>query len=547
MKTNTSISLLITTIVFALVTGCNHVSDDYKDAMNSINSKDLAKHVKVLASDEFQGRRPFTAGETKTIEYLKNEFEKLNLSPANKGSFFQEVPLVQVSVKSDEQIVFTSGNKTLKLDYKSEFVAQSRRLVDEIALENSQLIFAGYGIVAPEYNWNDYEGLDLKGKTVVVLANDPGLSSGDSTFFKGNTMTYYGRWTYKYEEAARQGADGIIIIHDDLGAGYPWSVVLNGALVPDLYLIPNDDYESRCKLEGWITSDAAKKLFSLSGLDYKLTDSASFRGFKPLPLNAIASITLKSKQEYKTTTNVMAYLEGSERPEEVIIYSAHWDHLGIGRVMDGDSIYNGAVDNGTSLAWMLEIAEAFSNLKEKPKRSVMFFAPSAEESGLLGSGYYVENPSFEISKTVANINNDLMLPYGRMKDVMVTGFGQSELEDYVFEAAKLQNRYILPDPNSHTGMFFRSDHFSFVKIGIPSLFVRGNCEHIEYGKEWMTEKEQNWLRNYYHKPTDEFEEDWDLSGVEEDAKLLFMVGYKLSNENSFPKWKENSEFKHLRD
>jgi Zn-dependent M28 family amino/carboxypeptidase len=310
--------------------------------------------------------------------------------------------------------------------------------------------------------------------------------------------------------------------------------------------VPSDKYESRCKLEGWITTEAAKKLFAFSDIDFSLIETASKPGFKPMLINTKASLTLKSQQEYKTTTNVMAYLEGSERPDEVIIYSAHWDHLGIGRAMDGDSIYNGAVDNGTSLAWMLEIAEAFSKLEEKPKRSVMFFAPSAEESGLLGSGYYVENPLFEISKTVANINNDLMLPYGRMKDVMVTGYGQSELENYVAEAAKLQNRYILPDPNSHTGMFFRSDHFSFVKVGIPSLFVRGNCEHIEYGKEWMAEKESNWLRNYYHKPTDQYEEDWDLSGVEDDAKLLFMVGYKLSNESTFPKWKENSEFKHLR-
>ena len=525
---------------------CNSPEKDMDNALNSINAEDLTKHVKILASDEFEGRRPFTNGETKTIEYLKGVFEELGLKPGNNGSYFQEVPLVQVSATPNEKMTLSSGNEGIFLDFKTEFVAGSRRLVDEIKIEKSELIFAGYGIVAPEYNWNDYEGLDLKGKTVVVLANDPGLHSDDSTFFKGKTMTYYGRWTYKYEEAARQGAEGILIIHDDLGAGYPWSVVLNGALVPELYLVPEDKYESRCKMEGWVTQDAARKMFELAGIDFSVNETARNMEFKATPLNMSVSLDFKSKQEYKKTTNVLAYLEGSERPDEVIIYSGHWDHLGIGRVMNGDSIYNGAVDNGTTLAWMIEIAEAFTKLENQPKRSVMFFAPTAEESGLLGSGFYAENPVFELDKTVANINNDLMLPYGRMKDVMVTGVGQSELEEYVAEAAKKQNRYIQPDPNPHTGMFFRSDHFSFAKKGIPSLFVRGNCEHIEKGKEWMAQKEKEWLSNYYHKPTDQYEDDWDLTGVEDDAKLLFMVGYKLANESTFPQWKEGSEFKHLR-
>ncbi len=546
MKILNQLLVLIYVVIILVGAGCNSADKDIENALNSINTEDLAKYVKTLASDEFEGRRPFTEGETKTINYLKSVFEEIGLKPGNNESYFQEVPLVQVTVKPDDKMKITSGSQDIFLDFKTEFVASSYRLVDEIKVQNSELIFAGYGIVAPEYNWNDYEGLDVKGKTVVVLANDPGLRSEDSSFFKGKIMTYYGRWTYKYEEAARQGAEGVIIIHDDLGAGYPWSVVLNGALVPELYLVPKDNYESRCKIEGWITQDAAKKLFDMAGKDFSVIETAKEAGFKAFPLDASLSLNIKSKQEYKTSTNVLGYIEGSERPDEVIIYSAHWDHLGIGRVMNGDSIYNGAVDNGTTLAWMLEIAEAFTKLENKPKRSVMFFAPTAEESGLLGSGYYVENPVFEIEKTVADINNDLMLPYGKLKDVMVTGYGQSELEDYVEEAAKKQNRYILPDPNPHTGMFFRSDHFSFIKKGIPSLFVRGNCEHIEKGKEWMAEKELNWIKNYYHKPTDEYEDDWDLSGVAEDAKLLFMVGYKLANESTFPKWKEGSEFKHLR-
>ncbi|MDF1550526.1 MAG: M28 family metallopeptidase, partial [Bacteroidales bacterium] len=501
---NTAI-LIITVFLFQ----CKTHETNFEEALNSINTTDLTNYVKVLASDEFQGRRPFTEGETKTVKYLKDIFEKFGLKPGNNGSYFQEVPLVQVSTTPDAKLIFKSGNNQLGLDYKSEFVASTRRLVDEINIDNSELIFAGFGIVAPEYNWNDYKGLDLKGKTVVVLSNDPGLYSEDSSFFKGKTMTYYGRWTYKYEEAARQGAEAVIIIHDDLGAGYPWNVVLNGALVPDLYLLADDNYASRCKMEGWLTQDAAKKLFEFAGLEFSITKSAAGLGFKALSMNTSISINLKNKLEYKTSTNVMAYLEGSEHPNEAIVYSAHWDHLGIGRSVDGDSIYNGAVDNGTSLAWMFEIAEAFTKLKERPKRSVLFFAPTAEESGLLGSAYYVAHPSFELSKIVANINNDMMLPFGRMKDVMVTGYGQSELEDYAAEAAIKQGRYILPDPNSHTGMYFRSDHFSFAKAGVPSLFVRGNCDHFEKGRDWMAKKELEWLRNNYHKPTDEYETNWD--------------------------------------
>lgn len=546
MTTKHLFSFLVIIIITLVSTQCQTPDSEIDKALSSINNEDLTKHVKILASDEFEGRRPFTKGETKTIQYLEQTFKNMGLEPANNGSYFQKVPLVEVSVVPETDMIFKSNDKTVSLKYKTDFVAVSHRLTDKIKIENSNVIFAGYGVVAPEYNWNDYKDIDVKGKTVIVLSNDPGLNSGDSTFFKGDIMTYYGRWTYKYEEAARQGAEGIIIIHDDMGAGYPWNVVLNGALVPDLYLIPEDKYQSRCKMEAWITQDAAKRLFESQGLDFDLTKTAQKEGFKAIDMNTKLSITLDSKQQYKETTNVLAYLKGSKRPDEVIVYSGHWDHLGIGAAINGDSIYNGAVDNGTTLAWMLEIAEAFTKLKTKPERSILFFAPTAEETGLLGSAYYVAHPIFDIKKTVANINNDLMLPYGKMKDVMITGYGQSELEDYVAQAAKKQGRYMCPDPNPHTGMFFRSDHFSFVKAGVPSLYARGNCEHVEKGKEWMHNKEAEWIKNCYHKPADEYNDSWDLSGVADDAKLLFMVGYKLSNEKTFPKWKEGSEFKHLR-
>lgn len=538
--------LLIILNIIVLLFACSNKSSNYENAYSSINKEDLTKYVKDLGSDKMQGRRPFTKGEELATEYLKKEFIRLGLEPVN-GTYFQEVPLVEVSCNVDDKMQLKTKSINYQFKNKSEFVAWSRQLKDSVILDNSELVFAGYGIVAPEYKWNDYKYLDVKGKTVVVLVNDPGFATNDSTFFKGRTMTYYGRWSYKYEEAARQGADGVLIIHETEPAGYPWNVVENGASVPELYLVPEDDYKSRCKMEGWLTLNAAKELFKKAEIDFSIIKNAARKNFKAIPLNTKISLTIKSKQQYKESKNVLGLLKGSTRPDEVIVYSAHWDHLGIGKAIDGDSIYNGAVDNGTSLAWMLEIAEAFTKLNTKPERSILFFAPTAEESGLLGSAYYAHNPLFNIEKTVANINNDLMLPYGKMKDVMVTGYGQSELDDYVKNAAKKQNRYLLPDPNSHTGMYFRSDHFSFAKVGIPSLFVRGNCEHIKHGKEWMREKELQWLAKNYHKPTDEYQDWWDLSGIEDDAKLLFDVGYQLANEKTFPKWNKTSEFKRIRN
>ena len=542
-----SFPFLLTSILLIFsMNRCKKAPSDLDQALTQINTAFFIQPVKILSSDEFQGRRPFTPGEAKTLDYLKNAFEKLGLTPPVNGSYFQEVPLVEVTVHPEKQLSLKSKSGSFTLKYGDEFVAFSHRLQEQIEVKNSDMVFAGYGIVAPEYHWNDYKGLDVKGKTVLVLVNDPGFATGDSTFFKGRAMTYYGRWTYKYEGASRQGAEGVLIIHQSEPAGYPWNVVLNGAVIPKLYLVPEDKYASRCKLEGWVTLDAAKKIFQNADIDFSVTKNASQPGFKPVDLATQVSLGMQSSWQYKTTKNIMGVLKGSKRPDEVIIYSAHWDHLGIGRPVNGDSIYNGAVDNGTSLAWMLEIAKAFVSLKIPPERSVMFFAPAAEESGLLGSGYYVKHPIFPLAKTVADINNDLVLPYGKMRDVMITGYGQSELDDYVVKAAKAQDRYVLPDPNPHTGMYFRADHFSFAKAGVPSLFARGNCDSWEHGKEWMHQKEQLWIQNNYHKPADEYNENWDLSGVAEDAKLLFRVGYRLSNETTFPKWKEGSEFKDLR-
>ena len=522
---------------------------DIDKAAEVISVEGFEKHVKELGSDAYMGRKPFTEGEEITLKYLEQEYKKLGLEPGNNGSFYQGVPMVQVTVDPSGTIDFTVAGTSFSLDYRNDWVAFSRRIVNKTILDNVEVVFAGYGIVAPEYDWNDYAGIDPAGKLVVVLVNDPGFGTENKDFFNGNAMTYYGRWTYKYEEAARQGAIGLLIVHQTDQAGYPWSVVHNGAVVPKLYLKPDDDYINRCAVEGWLTKQAAGKLFGAAGKDLdEMMQQAKKPGFKAEDYNMTASLDITSEFKYNKSMNIMGLIRGSKRPDEVIIYTAHWDHFGIGAPVDGDSIYNGAVDNGTSLAWMMEIARAFSQLKEPPLRSVMFLATTAEEQGLLGAKYYVENPLFPLNKTVADINNDLMLPMGRMKDVMVTGYGQNDLEDYVARIAKKQDRYIFPDPNPETGMFYRADHFAFARAGVPALFVRGNCDHREKGKEYAAKIEKDYLMNHYHKPADEYDpEIWDFSGLVEDAQLLFLVGYELANDNLFPGWKEGSEFKALRE
>ncbi|MFA9371986.1 MAG: M28 family metallopeptidase [Labilibaculum antarcticum] len=542
------IKTLLTLAIVALTTACSSSEDDLKKAESIISTERMMNYIKELGSDEYQGRKPFSEGEIKTINYIANQYKEIGLDPINGDSYFQEVPLEEIALTAPEFLILNSPSKFKKLTYGIDFVSFSRRIQDKIALTESELVFAGYGIVAPEYNWNDYKDLDVKGKTVIVLVNDPGFGSTDNSFFKGNEMTYYGRWTYKYEEAARQGAEGIMIIHQDKPAGYPWSVVLNSASVPKLYQRDKNNYQSRCLVEGWLTFDAAKQVFDDAdkNLDTEI-QLAKQKGFSAYDLRTKVSVSFKNSAHLDNTHNVLGVLPGTDLADEYLFYSAHWDHLGIGPKMNGDSIYNGAVDNGTSLAWMLEIARAFKAMPQKPRRSIVFLAPSAEESGLNGSGFYVDNPIFPLNKTIANINNDLMLPYGRMKDVMITGYGQSDLEDLVRIAAEKQDRYILPDPNPQSGMYYRSDHFSFARVGVPALFARGNNDHRKKGIDYMSAKEKDWLANYYHKPFDEYEDWWNLDGIAEDARLLFRVGWQLANQDNFPKWKDGSEFKARRE
>ncbi|TDE11671.1 M28 family metallopeptidase [Dyadobacter psychrotolerans] len=532
--------VLCGTLLFA---GCSDQSKKQDDSL--ITGEEFTKHIAVLASDSLEGRKPFSTGEEKTINYLKTEFEKMGLLPGNGDSYFQKVPMVDIMSKPAGQLIFKNAKGSISLNYLDDFVAATRRVREQVSVQNSEMIFAGYGIVAPEYGWNDYDGLDVKGKTVVVLVNDPGFS--DSTLFKGKTMTYYGRWTYKFEEAARQGATGVIIIHDTKPASYGWAVVRSGWSKSKLYLQAEDDNMSRAVMEGWITMESAKKLFTLAGVSDTLLAAAGKKGFRPVPLHVNSSITLNNTIKKSESNNVLALLPGTGKKDEYIIYSAHWDHFGKGEPIDGDSIYNGAADNASGTAALLELAHAFTQTKTKPSRSVVFLSVTAEEQGLLGSDYYASHPVYPVNKTVADINMDVLQPFGRMKDIIIVGKGQSELDEYAEQAAAEQGRTTRGEPDPSGGWYFRSDHFNFAKVGIPSMYIENGSVSVEHGEEWGEAQKKEYNDKRYHAPTDEYSSDWDLSGIVEDIRLLFDVGYRLSNETTFPGWKAGSEFKAIRD
>ena len=534
-------------LLTAIVSSCGP-QENFQEAYDSISEEGLKARIKVLSSDEFLGRMPFTEGETKTINYLRDEFKKLGLKPGNGDSYFQEVPLVELTATVDAQMNISGGNEDINLNYWDDFVALTRRVTDSVQIENSEIIFAGYGTIAPEYDWNDYEGLDVKGKTVMVLINDPGFGTEDKSFFKGNEMTYYGRWTYKYEEAARQGAAGIIIVHETAHASYPFEVVQGGWSGANLYLENSDNNMSRCVIEGWVSEESANKMFANIGMeDYDFYEEARKREFKSFSMNQQLSVGLKNTIKRSKSNNVVALYEGSERPDETIIYSAHWDHFGVGKPVDGDSIYNGAVDNGTGVAGIVQVAEAFTKLNMPTKRSVVFMAVTAEEQGLLGSAHYSVNPIYDPAKTVANLNVDAIRPIGRVNDFSIVGYGQSELDDYAQRAVEKQGRYITPDPHPESGGFFRSDHFNFASIGIPALYGKGATDSDANGKEWGEEQYKKYTSDHYHKPSDEYSDDFGAEGVKLDMQVMFDIGHTLANESTFPQWKEGSEFKAIRE
>jgi len=514
-------------------------------AIKMINDSSFATRLRTIASDEFEGRKPFTNGETKVINYLKEQFSSLGLKPGNGDSYFQEVPMVEIRSTPESKLVFTGAKGKVSADYLKDFVAATRRVQENVSLENSPVVFAGYGIVAPEYNWNDYAGLDVKGKTVVVMINDPGFS--DSTLFKGENMTYYGRWTYKFEEAARQGAAGILIIHDTEPAAYPWSVVRSGWSKSKLQLEEKDNNMSRAIMEGWISLDVAKQLFKLGGQSDALFASARKKGFKAVDLKVTTGMKITNTIKKSISNNVVAVIRGTKRPQENIIYSAHWDHIGIGEPVKGDSIYNGAVDNATGVAALLEIAAAYQKAAIKPERSIVFVSFTGEEQGLIGSEFYAKNPVYPSASTVADINMDMMGIAGKTKDVVVYGFGQSELEDYAAASAKKQGRVLVPDPVPSSGLYYRSDHFNFAKVGIPSLFTGSGVDSFKHGREWGLQQVADYTKSRYHAPQDNADAITDYSGMVEDARLLFDMGYTMSMESTFPSWKEGSEFKAIRN
>lgn len=536
---------LLTLGLIVSIFSCQSTGETAAEAV-VIDTLTIDRHLSVLASDDFMGRKPFTEGEEKTVNYLQSELARMGLAPGNGDSYFQDVPMVEITgTQSSEMTVRGQGlNESFKTG--EDVVVYTELVQEEAGIENSSLVYAGYGIVAPEYGWNDYEGLDVKGKTVIVLVNDPGFGAGDSTLFKGDQMTYYGRWTYKYEEAARQGAAGVLIVHETVPAGYPWLVVQSSWTGAKLNL-DDENPPYKCEIQGWITRTTATKIFGAAGIkDYSAM--ARNKDFKPVDLGISATVSVKNEIKKDMSRNVVAMLEGSERPDEYIIYSAHWDHLGVGEPVDGDSIYNGAHDNASGTVGMLTIAETFAKMKKRPERSVVFLFVTAEEQGLLGSAYYGQNPIFPPNQTVANINIDGLPAYGEMKDLTITGYGQSELDEYAQTEAAKQGRYVIPDPDPGKGYFFRSDHFNFAKIGIPALYASGSYESKEKGVEFIEKKTKEYLAIRYHQQADNYlPEEWDLKGIAQDARLLFNVGNRLANETYFPQWSEGSEFKAKRD
>jgi Zn-dependent M28 family amino/carboxypeptidase len=535
-----------------LLYACNQTNKqvDVKDGLSSINLDSLTRNIKVLSSDLFQGRRPFTEGETRTVNYLKQSFAGMGIESGNGTSYFQEVPMVEITPDCDPTMEVQSSRGKFLLKKMDDYVIWTENTDPVISLTNDEVVFAGFGIVAPEYNWNDYAGCDVKGKVVLVMVNDPGYGSGDSTLFKGNTMTYYGRWTYKFEEAARQGAKACLVIHNTKAASYPFSVVQNSWGKGNLRLdTRNEKGEYHCPVEGWITEDAAKKLFMYSSGDSSLLLSAHHKGFRAIPLNLKVKTSMRVKSQYNKSKNVIAKITGNKRPDEYLIYTAHWDHFGIGKPDEtGDSIYNGAVDNASGTAALLEIARAFKSLKNKPERTIIFLSVTGEEQGLLGSDYYVNHPVYPVKNTVANINMDGFKINGKTKDVVIDGEGQSDLEDYLKKEAEGQGRYISPETHPEAGYYFRSDHFNFAKVGIPALNAGGGIDLVEGGKETGKKLADEYNEKYYHHPSDEFDPvRWKLDGTMEDIQLFFLVGKGLAFDTTWPKWKQGSEFKAIRE
>jgi Zn-dependent M28 family amino/carboxypeptidase len=523
-------------------------------ALEAITPDGLLAHIKVLASDEFEGRAPGTKGEELSVNYITDQFKKIGLKPGNPdGSYTQEVPLA--GIKSDPRMSFIVGDKTIDLKYPGDFVASSARLQPDINIDNSDVVFVGYGVVAPEYGWDDFKDVDVRGKTLLMLIGDPPVgdpkdpSKLDEKMFKGHAMTYYGRWTYKYDIAAKRGATAAIIIHETGPAAYPWQVVRSSWSKENFELDNPDKNIDAVQARSWITLDIAKKLLADSGRDFDtLKKRAVSKDFRPVALNAKCKIGIKQALHSFKSHNVIGKLEGSDPKlrNKYIIYTAHWDHLGKHPELPGDQIFNGAIDNASGCAAVIQLAAAFRKLNPPPKRSVLFMCTTAEEAGLLGAKWYAEHPLYPLQKTLADINIDSMNVWGKARDIEDLSFGFSTLDDMLAAAAKGQGRTAIPNSRPEKGHIYRADNFEFSKAGLPSLYV-GKGEHLLSQPENAPLAADQFDSRDYHQVTDEIHSDWDLSGAVQDAQLLFEVGYQVTNGDKFPEWKTGTEFKAKRD
>jgi Zn-dependent M28 family amino/carboxypeptidase len=538
------------------LSGCHSGPSAPDAALTSISDDRMLSDIRTLSSDEFQGRGPGSKGEDLTIQYLQDQFRGTGLQPGNPdGTYLQAVRLVGITPDAQMKLSFTGRGQSLSPAFETDFVAWTKRVVDADSVD-ADLIFVGYGDQAPEFQWDDFKGVDVKGKVLVMLINDPPVPDPqnpgqlDPHVFGGNAMTYYGRWTYKFEKAAELGAAGCIIVHQTDRAGYPWEVVRNSWSGEQFDLESPDKNMSRLALESWITHDTAEKLFRMAGLDLqKLTAAAATRDFRPVPLGVRAKITIHNSLRTIDSHNVIARITGSDPKlkDSYVIYTAHWDHFGIGPAVNGDRIYHGAVDNASGTAALLEIARAYKQLKTPPRRSVLFLSVTAEEQGLLGSQYYAEHPLYPLARTAVDINMDTMNVHGRTSDIVMIGMGNSTLDELVSSVAHDQGRTVKPDPEPEQGHFYRSDHFSFAKQGVPAFDPDSGIDYVGKPEGWGLEVRRKYTAENYHKPSDKIQSDWDMSGAVQDAQLYFLVGYRVANSDMMPQRKPGTEFKAKRD
>ncbi|MFB3854072.1 MAG: M28 family metallopeptidase [Vicinamibacterales bacterium] len=523
----------------------------------AIDGAEVLEHTRALASDEYEGRAPGTKGEDLTIAYIEDQFRKAGLRPGNPdGTFIEKVPLVGITPDASKiALTLRKGARKRQLRFKDDFVAWTKRVVEKVALDDSELVFVGYGTIAPEFNWDDYKGVDLKGKTMVVLVGDPPVPDPadatrlDPAVFGGRAMTYYGRWTYKYEIGAKLGAAGVIIVHETEPAGYPFSVV-QGKTAEQFDLVAGDNNMSRCAIEGWVPLEQARQLFEMAGMNYdEMKRAAVARDFKPVPLGVTVSIAIENRIRRIDSRNVVGKVEGSDPAlaDEYVIYTSHWDHFGINAPVDGDAIYNGAQDNATGIAGLIALGKAFASLPQKPKRSILFLAVTAEEQGLLGSAYYATNPLYPLANTVAVINMDSLNVHGKTNDLQITGLGNSELDDYAAEVARMQGRVVKGDPTPEKGSYYRSDHFPFAKEGVPALASGGGIDYAGKPADYGRKLREEYTALHYHQPSDEVRPDWDMSGAVQDLQYYWMVAYRVAQADKYPEWKPGTEFKALRE